>query len=74
MLIDGKITEGYVVVCSANHEDHFFVLETIDISVECPRCGHSALGTELLAEFYCNGRDSSSAQELAERRTSTNDK
>jgi len=62
MLIDGKITEGYVVVCSANHEDHFFVLETINISVECPRCGRSVLGTELLAEFYCNGRDGLSLQ------------
>ena len=56
-MIDGKITEGYVIVCNKNHEDHFFVLETIGISVECPRCGHTGLGTELITEFFCNGRD-----------------
>ncbi len=63
MMIDGKITEGYVIVCNKNHEDHFFVLETIGISVECPRCGHTVLGTELLAEFYCNGQDNISLQD-----------
>ncbi len=66
MLIDGKITEGYVICCNRNQVDHFFVRNTIGISIECPKCGHSVLGTELLAEFYCNGRGRQIASERLE--------
>ncbi len=56
MQIDGKIPEGYVLVCNHAHEEYCFVMERIAISVQCPRCGHAALGNELLTEYYCNGR------------------
>ena len=60
MVIDGRIPEGYVVVCSSRGDSHSFVVRHLGPSVECPRCGCAAMSTELAMAFLAKqtgGRD-----------------
>ena len=60
MVIDGRIPEGYVVVCSSHGESHSFLVKNLGPSVECPRCGCTAVSTELAMAFLAKqtgGRD-----------------
>lgn len=52
MVIDAKLTEGYVILCDAGSEMHSFLTESLGLSVECPHCGSTALATDLATEFY----------------------
>ncbi len=52
MKIHGKLPEGYVVLCNNRHDDHCFLVKNLSVSVECPRCGWTALSEVLLTE-YC---------------------
>ncbi|MEM7171542.1 MAG: hypothetical protein AAF530_15335 [Pseudomonadota bacterium] len=49
MVIDEKITEGYVIICK---NDHSFLAPRLGISVECPCCGEVALSVELASSYY----------------------
>ena len=49
--IEGKLPEGYVVLCGNGHEEHSFVVQNLNVSVECPRCGMTALSTNLVTEY-----------------------
>ena len=51
MIIDGRLPEGYVVVCSSSGDGHSFVVRRLGPSVECPRCGCTEISTTLAAEF-----------------------
>ena len=51
MVIDGKIPEGYVVLCGKCNNQAFLV-RRLGVSVECPNCGSAALSTDLIDEFY----------------------
>ncbi len=51
IMIDDKLTEGYVILCKAKDEDHTFLVRRLGPSVECPRCGSTALSTDLVLEF-----------------------
>jgi hypothetical protein len=51
MKIQGKLPEGYVVLCNKRHEEHCFLVKNLSVSVECPRCGWTALSGDLLAEY-----------------------
>ncbi len=56
MRIEGKLPEGYVVLCDNDHEEHSFLVQHLNVSVECPRCGTTALSTNLVTEFTLRAR------------------
>ncbi len=49
--IEGKLPEGYVVLCDNGHEEHSFIVQNLNVSVECPRCGMTAVSTNLVTEY-----------------------
>lgn len=49
MRVDGKITAGYAIVCDCGCA---FAVERIGVTVECPACGHSELGTDVALGYY----------------------
>ena len=49
--IEGKLPGGHVVLCGNGHEEHSFVVRNLNVSVECPRCGTTALSTSLVTEY-----------------------
>ena len=49
--IEGKLPEGYVVLCDNGHEEHSFIVQNLNVSVECPKCGTTALSTNLVTEY-----------------------
>lgn len=47
---------GYVIGCVCDDEDvHEFRVKKLGVSVECPNCGATAIGTELLTTFHLQG-------------------
>ena len=52
IMIDDKLPEGYVILCNAKNEDHTFLVRSLGLSVECPKCGSTALSTDLAHEFW----------------------
>jgi hypothetical protein len=50
--LDAHIPEGYVIVCGGSKEDHSFLLSKLGPSVECPKCGRTALSAALLDAYY----------------------
>jgi hypothetical protein len=52
MYLDGKIPEGFVVLCAPNGEAHSFIIRRLGPSVECPHCGRTALSANLIAAYY----------------------
>jgi hypothetical protein len=51
MIIDARLAEGYVVICSSHHDSHSFLVKQLGPSVECPKCGSTAVSTMLATEF-----------------------
>lgn len=51
MTIDGKLPQGYVVICGSGRHSHTFLVRQLGPSVECPRCGDTALSVDLVAAF-----------------------
>ncbi|MBX6321430.1 MAG: hypothetical protein IRY94_06365 [Rhodospirillaceae bacterium] len=49
MIIDGKITEGYVLLC--DRCDEAFLAKRLGPSVECPRCGRTEVPARLMTEY-----------------------
>lgn len=49
MTIDGKIAEGYVLLC--DRCDESFLARRLGPSVECPHCGNTELPGEMMTEF-----------------------
>ncbi len=56
MRIEGKLPEGYVVLCDNGHEEHSFLVQRLNVSVECPSCGTTGLSTNLVTEFTLRAR------------------
>ena len=54
MVIDGRITSGYIINCECEQN---FLVSQLGISVECPHCGELALGPELATGFYSANDD-----------------
>ena len=52
MILDGRLPQGYVVVCTNGDDSHSFLVRRLGPSVECPACGHTALSTDLLQAYY----------------------
>ena len=52
MVIDGKLPQGYVVICNRGHAARSFLVERLGLSVECPGCGCTALSVDLAAAFH----------------------
>jgi hypothetical protein len=50
--IDGKISEGYVMLCETENGQHSFVARNLGPAIECPLCGRCDLTTKLVREFY----------------------
>ena len=47
---------GYVIGCVCDDEDvHEFRVKKLGLSVECPNCGATAIGTDLLTTFHLQG-------------------
>ena len=57
MVIDAKLSEGYVVLCDSGAEMHSFLISSLGLSVECPHCGATQLATDLVTDFYLSERD-----------------
>ncbi len=49
MTIDGKIPEGYVLLCDRCEDA--FLARRLGPSVECPRCGQTEVSTDLMTEY-----------------------
>ncbi len=56
MKIEGKLPEGYVVLCDNDHEEHSFIVQNLNVSVECLKCGTTALSTNLVTEYTLRAR------------------
>lgn len=52
MVLDGRLPEGYVVLCTDGAEHHSFLARQLGPSVECPECGRTALSADLLQAYY----------------------
>jgi glucosylglycerol-phosphate synthase len=46
--IDGRIPDGYVVLCDCSHA---FVQERLSLTVQCPHCGTTAFGADLATDY-----------------------
>jgi hypothetical protein len=49
MIIDGKIPEGYVLLC--DRCDEAFLARRLGPSVECRRCGHTEVPAAMMADY-----------------------
>ena len=49
MLIESRLTEGHRIRCAAGH---VFIVRTLGPSVECPKCGETALSTYLATAYF----------------------
>ena len=63
-LIDDKLPEGYVILCKAKDEEHTFLVRRLGLSVECPKCGSTALSTDLADEFWLRKRTTTRVQDF----------
>ena len=64
MVIRRKVRRGYEIDCNADcRKAHAsgFVVANLGVSVECPRCGRTALSTDLISDFLVHQNDSSIA-------------
>jgi hypothetical protein len=52
MILDGRLPQGYVVVCTSSGDPHSFLVRRLGPSVECPECGRTALSPDLLQTYY----------------------
>jgi hypothetical protein len=52
MEIDGKLPQGYIVICWRDHAPRSFLVRRLGPSVECPECGGTALSTELAGAYH----------------------
>ncbi len=53
MILDGRLPEGYVVLCVADgDEQRSFLVQRLGPSVECPECGRTALSAPLVEDYY----------------------
>lgn len=52
MILDGRLPQGYVVVCTASDDPHSFLVRRLGPSVECPECGRTALSADLVQAYY----------------------
>ena len=52
MYLDGRLPEGYVVLCTADSDPHSFLVRRLGLSVECPQCGRTALSSDLVSAYY----------------------
>jgi hypothetical protein len=52
MYLDGRLPEGYVVLCTADADPHSFLVRRLGLSVECPQCGRTALSSDLVVAYY----------------------
>lgn len=48
----GKVPEGHVILCGRSGDEHTFLIRSLGISVECPRCGAVRAGVDLAVEAY----------------------
>ncbi|WP_282604571.1 hypothetical protein [Pelagibius sp. Alg239-R121] len=69
MHIDGKIEDGYVIICD---EDHSFVANHLGLAVECTHCGRLALGVDLAELLFSSyEREHSTRNDAMETSTVT---
>ena len=51
MEIDAKLAEGYVILCNSKAEEHVFIVRNLGPAVECPKCGSTALSSDLATDY-----------------------
>jgi hypothetical protein len=51
MSIEGKLPQGYVILCSGSGGEYCFLQRNLGLSIECPHCGTTAESTALAMEF-----------------------
>jgi len=54
MRVDGRISAGYAIVCECGEA---FAQERIGLTLECPSCGRTELGTEVVLDYYLTRAD-----------------
>lgn len=50
--IEGKLPEGYVILCSRSGDEFSFLVRNLGLSVECPHCGTTVGSTDLALQYY----------------------
>lgn len=55
--IEGKLPQGYVILCRGQDGEYTFLRPHLGLSVECPHCGTTAESTALAMEFYLRAND-----------------
>jgi hypothetical protein len=66
MIVDGRLPEGYVVICTNGADQHSFLVRRLGPSVECPICGRTALSADLLQDFYARAGNADALPPAAE--------
>jgi hypothetical protein len=64
MIIDGKIPEGYVLLC--DQCDEAFLARRLGPSVECPHCGHTEIPADLMTDYLSRSDAAGAPAEVAE--------
>src|SRR5262245_40993466 len=49
--IEGKLPEGYVIVCNRRGDEFSFLVRNLGLSVECPHCGTTVESTDLALQY-----------------------
>ena len=64
LAIEGKLPEGYVIVCSRSGDEYSFLVRNLGLSVECPHCGTTVGSVDLAQEYYLEKADKPDALSL----------
>ena len=48
MIIDEKLSEGYIIGCDC---EAYFIVPRLGVSVECPHCGRTELPAAMLTRW-----------------------
>jgi hypothetical protein len=68
MIIDGKIPEGYVLLC--DRCDEAFLARRLGPSVECPHCGHTDIPADLMTDYLLRQAVVANRSDVSETRAS----
>jgi len=50
-MIEDRSSEGCLIVCASHPGGHRFLVERLCLTIECPKCGCTAISTLVVEEF-----------------------
>jgi hypothetical protein len=66
--LDGRLPEGYAVVCGCDGAGYSFLVRRIGVSIECPKCGRTALAPDLVADYHARASSSQARRSAGRER------